>query len=223
MLTNNCKISNKSFVVSLATLLVTLCLTVAISMRGKPSVVETNLEKLPMEINGLQGVDDSFPESVYKELNADVNVYRHYRSNDGGQVDLYIGYYGTTKGGRTYHEPLLCMPSQGWMLIDSHEIKLKTKDYPDGVSVSYLLATKDNLCMTTIYWYQSAGSKVLSNGIELNIQRFLGLLIHNRSDGAFVRVTLLSDRDKVGSSETTSKAFAENLLNILANYWPKER
>jgi|WetSurMetagenome_2_1015567.scaffolds.fasta_scaffold223023_2 EpsI family protein len=224
MLTNNCKILNKSFVVSLATLLVTLCLTVAISMRGKPSVVETNLENIPMEISGMHGVDDSFSESVNEMLNADINVYRHYSAKNISQMDLYIGYYGTAKGGRTrQHDPLICMPSQGWTLSESHEIKLKSKDYPDGVSVNYLLSTKDDLSLTTIYWYQSAGSKVLATGIKQNIQRFLGLVTHNKNDGAFVRITTLCGTEEAKAAMYRAMSFSEEIMDILPNYWPVER
>lgn len=203
--------------------LVTLCLTVAISFRGKPAVVETNLEKLPLEISGMQGVDDSFSESVYKELNADKNVYRHYRSRDGKQLDLYIGYYGTAKGGRTGHNPIGCLPSQGWGLQESREIKLKSGYYPDGVPVNYLLSVKGDSCMTTINWYQSDGTKVFSNGIRQNIHRFLGMIFRNRNDGAFVRITVLSDKDDSSAAKAVATYFSERILNLLPNYWPVEK
>jgi EpsI family protein len=221
-MTTETKISTKAFTYSLAILMASLLLTFAVSLRGSPVVVEMRLENLPMEINDMNATVDSFPDYVNKALNADKDLYRHYRAANGSQIDLYIGYYGTAKGGRTGHDPLFCMPSQGWALIDSHDIKLKSDYYPEGVSVKYLLATKDNLSMITIYWYQSSGTKVLSNGIEQNLQRFLGLVIHNRSDGAFVRITLLSDRDNARTSMLTALAFSEQILNLLPNYWPLE-
>lgn len=222
-MTINVKISNTPFVISLVVLIVTLSITVAITMRGKPAVVATNLENLPKEINGMQGIDDSFPESVYKELNADKHVYRHYCSGDGRRVDLYIGYYGTAKGGRTGHNPIGCLPGQGWGLLESQDIALKSNYYPDGVPVNYLLSTKGDLCITTIYWYQTDLTKVLSNGIKQNIQRFLGMVFHNRNDGAFVRITLLSDREDAESAKTIATSFSEQILNILPNYWPIEK
>ena len=222
MLTNDNTL-NKTYVIPLATLLVTLFLTVAISMRGKPAVVETNLEKLPMVISGMQGVDDFFSESVYRELNADITVYRHYRSSDGGQADLYIGYYGTAKGGRTAHNPIGCLPGQGWGLQESREIKLKCGYYPDGVPVNYLLSTKGDSSITTIYWYQSAGTKVLSNGIRQNIRRFQDMIFRNRNDGAFVRVTLIADKKDAGTAKIRAESFSEQILNVLPNYWPIEK
>jgi EpsI family protein len=223
MVMNSFKISSRTFLIAVSVLALTLVLTLLISTRGLPRVGETNLEKLPMEINGMQGVDDSFPESVYNVLNADKNVYRHYRSPDGRQVDLYIGYYGTAKGGRTAHNPIGCLPSQGWGLQESREIRLKCAYYPDGVPVNYLLSTKGDSSITTIYWYQSTGTKVLSNGIIQNIQRFKDKVFRNRNDGAFVRVTLLSDRDDAGTARAFAATFSERILDLLPSYWPVEK
>jgi len=207
----------------MSVLVLTLVLTLVISTRGKPVVVETNLENLPMEISGMHGVNDSFSESVYKELNADKHVYRHYRSNDGRQIDLYIGYYGTAKGGRTAHNPIGCLPSQGWGLQESREIPLKSSYYPEGVPVNYLLSTKDDSSITAIYWYQSSGTKVLSNGIKQNIERFFGMVFRNRNDGAFVRVTLSAGINDADAARKRVESFSEQILTLLPNYWPVEK
>jgi EpsI family protein len=221
--TINSKISNRSFVISMAVLVLTLILTVALSARGKPVVVSTNLENLPMEINGMQGVNDTFSELVYQALNADKHVYRHYQSSDGKKVDFYIGYYGTAKGGRTAHNPIGCLPGQGWGLLESREIILKPRYYPDGVPVNYLLSSKGDTVITTIHWYQSAGTKVISNGIRHNIQRFMGMVLRNRNDGAFVRVTVVSDKEDAEAAMKLAKAFSLRILNLLPGYWPEEK
>jgi EpsI family protein len=207
----------------MAVLILTLILTVAISARGKPVVVKTNLENLPKEINGMQGVDDSFSEAVYQALNADKHLYRHYLGQNGKQVDLYIGYYGTAKGGRTAHNPIGCLPGQGWGLLESREIILKPSYYPKGVPVNYLLSSKGDTVITTIHWYQSAGSKVISNGISHNTQRFMGMVLRNRNDGAFVRVTLVSDKTDADAARAFAESFALRILNLLPDYWPVEK
>ena len=80
-----------------------------------------------MDIAGYKATEDFVTDSVYKELNADKYVYRHYLSSDGKQVDLYIDYYGAAKGGRTGHNSYSCLPGAGWGIIDSHKIRLKGK------------------------------------------------------------------------------------------------
>jgi EpsI family protein len=223
IVTTDLRISNRTFFTALSLMALTLAVSLLISSRGMPRVVDTNLEELPMEINGLHGIDDSFPEAVFRELNADKNLYRHYRSPDDRELDLYIGYYGTAKGGRTGHNPFGCLPGQGWGVVESGEIMIKSHVYPDGVPVNYLLSTKGDSCLTTIYWYQTAGTKVVSNGVRQNIQRFMGMIFRNRNDGAFVRITMLSDRDNAGKAKEFASSFSQRVFSLLPGYWPVER
>ena len=215
--------SNKSFYISLIVLVATIASIFVISRRGEPVVLSTNLENLPMEIAGYKATEDSFPKSVYEELNADKHIYRHYRSQDGKQVDLYIGYYGTAKGGRTAHNPYACLPGAGWGIVEASKVKLRANYYLDGVYVSYVLARKGTLFETVLHWYQSAGNKVLSTGIQQNIQRFIGRLFHNRSDGAFVRISAISAEYDLKEAESLLQSFAQQLLPLLPRYWPLEQ
>lgn len=215
--------SNRSFITSLIIFLVTIALVAFISMRGEPVVLKTNLEKLPMEIGGYKAIEGFFPDSVYKELNADKHVYRHYRNSDGKQIDLYIGYYGTAKGGRTPHNPYACLPGAGWGIVDSKQVNLMTNNYPDGISVNYVLARKGETYETVLHWYQSSGSKVLSTGIQQNIERFIGRVFYNRNDGAFVRVSVLSKEGYLKESNSLANSFAEKILDLLPEYWPLEK
>jgi hypothetical protein len=103
--------SKKSFSISFVILLAAITSIFLISRRGEPVVVKTNLENLPMEIAGFKATDVFFSKAVYDELNADKHVYRHYRSSDGQQVDLYIGYYGALpKAGARITTPMPACP-----------------------------------------------------------------------------------------------------------------
>jgi len=220
--------STKSFTLSLIILLATITSVAAIASRGNPVVVATNLENIPMEIAGFKATEDFFPESVYKELNADKHVYRHYRSADGRQVDLYIGYYGTAKGGRTGHNPYACLPGAGWGIVQARKVRLTahslqfTKYYPNSVYVNYVLARKGDAYNAVVHWYLSAGSKVLKSGIDRNIQRFIGRILYNRNDDAFVRISALSGEAQVKEAELLVKSFAQDVLELLPKYWPVE-
>jgi EpsI family protein len=215
--------SNRSFSIAALILVASITSVLLISRRGNPEVVQTNLENIPMTIAGLRGTEDHFPEAVYTELNADKHVYRHYRSPEGTQVDLYIGYYGTAKGGRTGHNPYACLPGAGWGIIETRKTRLRTDYFPDGVLVNYILAQKGEMFETVLHWYQSSGTRVLATGIEQNLHRFLSRIKHNRNDGAFVRVSAFSTSDNLRSNQMLVKAFAEKILGLLPEYWPVER
>lgn len=214
---------NKSFYISLFLLLVTITGVFLISRRGQPVVVATNLENLPIAIAGFKATEDFLPESVYKVLNADKHVYRHYRSDDGSQVGLYIGYYGTAKGGRTGHNPYACLPGAGWGIIDVHKVKLKVDYYPNGVEIKYILARKGETYESVLHWYQSDRDKILATGIQQNIQRFLGRVLENRNDGAFIRISSFTDKRHIEEANKLTKFFAERVLALLPNYWPVEK
>jgi EpsI family protein len=215
--------NNRSFLISVTILVIAIALVALISRRGEPVVVKTNLENLPMEIAGFKATEDFFPEGVYKELNADKHVYRHYRADDGRQVNLYIGYYGTAKGGRTGHNPYACLPGAGWGIVDSRRARVTSKYYAGGVDINYVLARKGENYESVLHWYQSAGSKVLSTGIQQNIERFKGRVFYNRNDGAFLRVSVLTGEKGIEQANLLAKFFAEKMLDLLPNYWPSEQ
>ena len=216
-------ISNKSFIISSIIILITIASVTIISLRGEPAVISTNLEKLPMRILDFRATEDFFEQSVYAELNANLHIYRHYRSSDERQVDLYIGYYGTAKGGRTSHNPYSCLPSSGWGILDTRKVRLDVDYYNAGVEVNYILVQKGNIYETVLHWYQSAGTKVLDSGFKQNVQRFIERILRNRNDGAFVRISILTDKDGIEGSSLLLKKFAERVLNLLPQYWPIEQ
>ena len=215
--------SNKIFLVILIIILMTITSIFSISLRGKPEVISTNLEKIPMEISGFKATEDYFSEAVYAELNADKHIYRHYRSPDGRQVDLYIGYYGTKKGGRTPHNPYACLPGAGWGITKVRKVKLNASYYQNGATVNYILAQKGDRYESLLHWYQSGGTKVLDSGIKQNIRRFIGMVLYNRNDGAFVRISASSSEKDVPEANNLIKTFAEEILALIPDYWPVEK
>lgn len=215
--------SRKSFVVSLVIFLTTIASAALIAGRGQPVVVKTNLENLPMEISGYKATEDFFPDSVYKKLNADKHVYRHYRGADGRDIDLYIGYYGTAREGRTGHTPHKCLVAAGWAVLKTEKVSVALDYDPKGVDLSYILARKGDTFVCLIHWYQSAGKKVLSTGFQQNIERFKGRIFYNRNDGAFVEVFILTAEKGIEDANVVAKAFAGKVLDLLPNYWPVEK
>jgi len=211
------------FISTLAILVVALGLVLGISARGVPVVLNTNLEKLPLQIAGFQGREDSFSKEVYDVLQSDLNVYRHYRSPQGTEVNLYIGYYGTAKGGRTGHNPYACLPGAGWGIVQRGEVEVRPSYRPEGVRVNYVVSSKNGVNNVMLYWYQSAGTRVLATGLQQNLQRFKERVLHNRNDGAFVQVSSLANDQKISMTKEMILEFSCEVLELLPEYWPVER
>ena len=215
--------NRRSYFITIFLLLITFVGVIFLGARSLPVVVETNLEKLPMKIDTYSGSEDSFPEKVYRELNADKNIYRHYSNEKGEKADLYIGYYGTAKGGRTPHNPLACLSGAGWVVLQSSTTTLYPYYYPKGIEVNYMLARKGSIFETLLHWYQSEGDLVLQTGVQQNIRRFIGRVFHNRNDGAFVRVTVTSTGKDTANAKKIAEDLSEKIINLLPNYWPIEK
>lgn len=215
-------IDTRSYLITLVTLLLAGVLLLGLARRGEPEVLQTNLERLPHQLAGYQGQDDRFSDDVYRELNADHHLYRHYRDAAGQQIDLYIGYYGTAKGGRSTHNPYACLPGSGWAIVERGQLQVATSYRPDGVTLNYVVASKDGLSNVLLHWYQAAGTEVLSSGLQQNLQRFTGRVLNNRNDGAYVQVSALANDAQVQPTRERIKAFAQNVLELLPAYWPLE-
>ena len=57
-----------------------------------------------------KGHDIPMEGSVEEILRADRHLQRSYYDRAGGLVWLYVGYYGTSRGGRSEHTPWVCYP-----------------------------------------------------------------------------------------------------------------
>lgn len=211
-----------SFYLSLAVLLLTLGLVHEVGSRGVPVVVHTNLENIPMQIAGYQGREDTFPQGVYDALPADLHLYRLYRSPQGSELSLYLGYYGTAKGGRSSHNPYACLPGAGWGIVETGTVEVYPSYYPQGVKVNYVVAGKDGVNNVMFHWYQTAGTRVLATGLQQNIQRFKGRVLHNRNDGAYVQVNVLAAETDFAQVREIARAFVNNVMELLPEYWPEE-
>ena len=216
-------ISNKTYGICLVSLCMTLLIAGLLSIRPRPVVAKTNLENLPKEIAGYKGVEDTFPEAVNRELNADKQLYRHYRSDDGSQIDLYIGYYGTAKGGRTGHNPYACLPGAGWAIVDSRKTGIRQPNKTSDTELNYVQARRDGVNTVMVHWYQAAGTTVVSTGIQQNIERFWGRLVHNRNDGAFIQITTQVADERTEDARRSVQDLAGLVLQLLPEYWPIEK
>ncbi|ALC16869.1 EpsI family protein [Desulfuromonas soudanensis] len=210
------------FYFSLTILLLTLGLVHEVGSRGVPAVLQTNLENLPMQIAGYEGREDTFPQGVYDALPADLHLYRHYRSPQGSELSLYIGYYGTAKGGRSSHNPYACLPGAGWGIVESGTVEVHHVSVPQGVKVNYVVASKDGVNNVMLHWYQTAGTRVLATGFQQNIERFRGRILHNRNDGAYVQVNSLAPNKGISEVREEITKFVRKLIELLPDYWPLE-
>ena len=217
---------NKGQVVILLMLIpILIVATVAsqlIMHRNIPQIISVNLNNVPKTINDYNSTEGKFTESVYDALNADITVYRHYIKGNKPTINLYIGYYGTVKGGRTWHRPKECLPAVGWKIIHQKKIQI-TVNTNKKYEIFETLAYKGNIYQLLYHWHQSNRNKVITDDFYLNIDRFISRLRYNKNDGAYVQVSTFMLKDNIENAKANTRDFTRSVLAYLPEYWPEEK
>jgi EpsI family protein len=212
-----------SFWVSLLLMIATFAIVKTMHIGTDVVVWKKNINKIPYTIGGIQGVDIPLEGAVIKELDTDAFIFRNYISREGSVINLYVGYYGTRKGGRSAHNPEGCYPGAGWAIINESNVTLTIEHGgKENIPLNTLLVNKGNVKEIVYHWYQTEGGIVTVNGIQQNLNRFKSRLMHNRDDGAFIRVSKDLNNNYLETKEDIEN-FIRQLFPLLIKYWPEEK
>ncbi len=214
----------KVFFITCLCLLSTFAIVMRIGSTEKVEVVEKRIDTFPYTVGGFQGKDIEMSQGIVDELNTDAHIFRRYLAISGDAITLYIGYYGTRKGGRSKHIPLSCYPGSGWSILESRtsEFDLLINGQERRERLNFLRVKKGTEEELVYYWNQVMGDKILSSGIQMNYYRFLNKILYNRNDGSFVRVSIpLSTTISNDSRKLLS--FVREIYPIIVELWPVEK
>jgi len=206
--------------VSCALLLATGTGAWAIRNQGSFRIIQNRLGDLPRTLLGYEGTDDRFEDSVYAVLANDYNLLRRYLDPTGRVIWLYIGYYGTSKGGRPAHIPQYCYTGQGfaieeWSLVPA----------PGGrpsERINRMVVKRGHERQLILFWFHSDGDRMLGSGLDQNLLRLRNRLLGERDDGSLVRLSMSipMGQDRLVSDKLS--AFAVELRRLLPQNWPVE-
>lgn len=159
--------------------------SVAFWLELRPELVVDARELTSFEYRVGPWIGQSVPleSTVEALLRADANVQRAYIDPAGATVWLYIGYYGTARGGRPEHTPCGCYTGAGWSIEASRVIT------DDGTPANEYAVTRDGERRLVHFWYRSQRQTGLLGGLDQNLDRINGRLANGRADGALVRLS----------------------------------
>ena len=176
------------------------------------------LATLPMQIDVYDGHDIPLESTVESVLRADFNLQRAYYGA-GSLVWLYVGYYGTERGGRPEHTPRGCYTGAGWGIESARTLRVD----PDGdLQVNEYLIEANGERRLVHFWYRSAQRTGMLGGWDQNIDRFVGRLTTGRADGALIRISTPLNGDDEVNARGRLLGFASALDPLLAERWPTE-
>jgi len=193
-------------------------------LQSRPAVAvdASPLAGLPRTVGGWRSQDLPLDTAVESILRADFNLQRAYFSGAETQrpVWVYIGYYGTERGGRPEHVPRICYTAAGWDIASARVVgaengsERRTNEYR---------VEKAGQRQLVHFWYRSARRTGMIGGIDQRIDQVLGRLRTGRADGALIRLS--TPIGPGGESEARARllALGDELDRQLASYWPAER
>jgi EpsI family protein len=200
-----------------AAMLAVGAVTWAFALRPPLSVDASALDALPMQLGPWQAEDVPLESAVESMLQADHNLQRRYRHELGDVVWVYVGYYGTSRGGRPEHTPRACFRAHGWEIEDQAAVAAG-----GGLATTELLVSRDGDQDLVQYWFRSFQRTGLRGGLDLMLDHLRGRVLHRRADGALVRIsTPIDDEDRVVARSRLLQ-FAELFDRTLAEHWPHE-
>ncbi|TMA30985.1 MAG: EpsI family protein [Deltaproteobacteria bacterium] len=196
-------------------------------LQTRPALVvdASPLAGLPRSAGAWHSVELPLASAVESILRADFNLQRayydsaYYDSAGASPVWLYIGYYGTARGGRPEHIPRGCYTGAGWDIESARVI-----DAGDGSGrrmTEYRVARNGDRQLVH-YWYRSSRRTGMVGGVDQRLDQILGRLLQGRADGALIRLsTTLGPSDE---SQARARLFAlgRELEGQLAQHWPAE-
>lgn len=191
------------------------------TLQLRPSLVvdPSSLGTTPHRIGVFVGEDRPLDAGVEDVLDADFNLKRAYHGPTGEPVWLYVGYYGTTRGGRPEHTPRGCYTGAGWGIAESRVVE---SDPARGLRVQEYVVERDGERRLVHYWYRSHRRTGMVGGLDQNVDRLLGRLFEGRADGALIRVSTPIRDDDVVAARGRLVSFGSRLDPLLAERWPVE-
>jgi len=180
----------------------------------------TRLATLPTTIDSWSGFSVPLETGVEEMLNADFNLQRTYRNPENDRVIwLYVGYYGTGRGGRPEHLPAECYPSAGWRIEASRSIAI---DPDRDFRANEFLVSQSGQRRLVHFWYRSSRRTGMVDELSLGLDHLAGRLRLGRADGALVRLSTPIDPDGEYVARRRLVDFARQLDPLLGDRWPRE-
>lgn len=177
------------------------------------------LATMPLELEGWSGTDVPVEADVEAMLRADFNLQRSYLLPTGEEVWVYVGYYGTQRGGRPEHTPPTCYEANGYRIFDDRTMLV---DAARGLRVRELAVELDGERRLAHFWYRTRRRTGILGGLGISVERLRRRFEDGRGDAALLRVSTGIEGQDLEPSRARLVAFDLLLDRAIAERWPGE-
>lgn len=179
----------------------------------------SSFDAIPYDLNGWQAMDVEIDDAVARLLRADHNVQRAYLHPHGYAAYLYVGYYGTQRGGAPEHTPDYCYPAQGWQVHQDETLQVGSR--ATGFVVREFLVEKSGEGRLVHFWYRTEDDSGFTSTRALRVRQFWGRLTENRGDGALVRLSTPVANGDISGARTRLLGLDAAVESALDAIWPR--
>lgn len=166
------------------------------------------LEEFPDRVGGYAAAgDERLSRAELRVLRPDDYLLRKYRGVGGGEMSLFVSFYGRQLSGATIHSPRNCLPGSGWKPLEHSRVPVATP-YGDGSVNRYVVEHESGARALVFYWYQGRG-RVAASEYAVKWHLVRDGLLRRRTDEALVRLVFPLGRDPAPPTEAAREAVAE--------------
>ena len=158
---------------------------------GDAMPLQKPLGAFPREVGGWRGEETViFDAELLAKLKPSDYLMRRYVDPAGLPLWLYIGYWDTQRKGAAPHSPRNCLPGNGWEPLEASRITVPLSAPYAPITINHYLLQRERDLQVVLYWYEAQGRPVAGE-IPAKIEMLRNSVLHNRTDGALVRVSSL--------------------------------
>ena len=178
-----------------------------------PVPLKIDLNRFPYKIGEWKGIDAGQDDRLFKALGIDRELARNYRTAEGRNIRLYIGYYESQKQGKE-----LINEKSNKLYINASEMEIALSPN-ETMKVNRLVKREGNKNSSTIFWYDLNGRTVVDK-YKAKIYTTWDALIMRRTNGAVIVLSWESEAAEENQPYKYAEDFIRNLTPVLQNYLP---
>jgi exosortase D (VPLPA-CTERM-specific) len=176
----------------------------------------------PTELAGWRGHPTSLDAETRTGLGMTDYILSDYVNADRRPVNFYVAYYATQRSGISPHSPSVCIPGNGWQILDFERTSYTVPQSKLSLPLNRVVVGRGSERQLVYYWFDERGMKV-ANEYMSKLYLLRDAMFRNRTDGALVRLTtpvFPSETEK--DAEKRLQAFIQVLMPSLDAYLPSE-
>jgi exosortase D (VPLPA-CTERM-specific) len=180
----------------------------------------THFALFPVNLGTWRGRASSFDPQVEHFLGLTDYILSDYAQLDGHGINLYVAYYASQRKGLSPHSPQVCIPGNGWQIIDLERTSLRNPDDGSLLPINRVVVERETDKQLVYYWFEQRGRRI-ANEYLAKWHALEDAIFLNRSDGALVRLTTpIYPGEELDDADKRLQAFVSQLLRGLIGFLP---